>query len=93
MKITVFIATSLDSYIARPNGGLDWLPGNEDELEDHSYSALMASIDVLVMGRNTYDMVCSFGDWPYGDKQVAVLTTREIDPPANVKAISGTPVK
>jgi dihydrofolate reductase len=76
LKCTVFIATSLDGFIARPNGDLDWLPQA-----------------VLVMGRNTYDVVCSLGEWPYGDKRVAVLTARPIDlpPDSKVTALSGSP--
>lgn len=86
MKASVYIATSLDGFIARENGGLDWLPGsdgseiNEDgdgngnENEDFGFQAFMDSIDVLVIGRNTYEMVLSFGQWPYGSTRVVVLS-------------------
>jgi len=77
VKCSVFIATSMDGYIARKDGGLDWLPGSDGESteadEDHGYSAFFASIDALVMGRNTYEMVCSFGEWPY-TKEVMVMS-------------------
>jgi dihydrofolate reductase len=77
MKTTVYIATSLDGFIARENGDLDWLPGIEDPdsgSEDYGYQAFMDSVDVLVMGRNTYEIVRAFDPWPYGDKRVIVLS-------------------
>jgi dihydrofolate reductase len=92
----VYIATSLDGFIARKDGGLDWLPTPDNDTEvDASFDTFLNSIDALVMGRNTYDMVQSFGVWGYGDKPVFVLTHRSIDPPedsaACVEAISGEP--
>lgn len=75
MKNTVFIATSLDGYIADPQGGVDWLHqiDNPDNL-DMGYQAHMANIDALVMGRNTMELVLSLGiEWPY-TKPVYVLS-------------------
>ncbi len=79
MKASVYIATSLDGFIAREDGGLDWLPGSDGEEsdqnnEDYGYQAFMDSVDTLVMGRNTYGLVVSFGQWPYGEKRVVVLS-------------------
>lgn len=77
MKTTIYIATSLDGFIARENGDLDWLPGIEDPDsggEDYGYQAFMDSVDVLVMGRNSYEIVRAFDPWPYGDKRVIVLS-------------------
>ena len=67
MKASVFIATSIDGFIARPDGALDWLP---DNCEPHGYEEFMDSVDALVMGRNTFEIVLSFGAWPYGKKPV-----------------------
>lgn len=70
MKASVYIATTLDGFIARENGDLDWLPGSDDKPEsqdvgdDFGFSEFMNSVDVLVMGRNTYEMVLSSGQWP-----------------------------
>jgi dihydrofolate reductase len=75
MKASVFIATSLDGYIARPDGGLDWLP--EDGGEPHGYDEFMATIDAIVIGRGTFETVLSFSEWPYGEREVVVLSTRE----------------
>jgi dihydrofolate reductase len=99
MKASVYIATSLDGFIARTDGGLDWLPGIEGEEageEDYGYRAFMDSVDCLVMGRNTYDTVLGFGgEWPYGEKPVVVLSSRPVDIPndlANkVEWMSGPP--
>lgn len=80
MKASVFIATSLDGFIAREDGDLTWLDSVNDvqSSEDYGYAAFMASIDVLVMGRNTFEKVLSFGDWPYAEKHVVVLSHRSI---------------
>ncbi len=75
MSNIVFIATSLDGYIADKNGGVDWLHAVPNpEGNDMGYAKHVDSIDALVMGRNTLDMVLSFGiDWPYS-KPVFVLS-------------------
>ena len=81
MKASVYIATTLDGFIARENGELDWLPGSEGEatgegiVEDHGFNAFFDSVDVLVMGRKTYQFVVSSEQWFYGDKRVVVLST------------------
>lgn len=80
MRCAVFIATSLDGCIARPDGDLDWLPQDDDlgAGDDHGYQAFVDEMDVLVMGRRTYDTVLGFGvGWPY-DLPVVVLTNRPL---------------
>lgn len=95
MRGSVFVGVSLDGQIARADGGLDWLP--LDTTEDHGFNAFMATVDALVMGRNTYDVVRSFtGPWAYGSTPVYVLTHRELAPaPAGavVDAVAGTPAE
>jgi len=61
----VFIATSLDGFIARPDGTLDWLLSRDAPDEDHGYTAFIASMDCIVMGRGTYKAVLGFPEWPY----------------------------
>jgi dihydrofolate reductase len=75
----VFIGASLDAYIADRNGGLNWLTSIPNpEQSDMGYNAFMAKVDALVMGRKTYETVCSFeGDWPYA-KPVFILS-RSLD--------------
>lgn len=101
MRGSVYIATSLDGFIARKNGDLDWLPGSDGSAdqtgEDFGYQEFMNSIDVLVMGRNTFEMVLSFGVWPYGDKRVIVLSSKSLKLPdhlpATVEASACTPAE
>ena len=85
MKTSVFVGTSLDGFIARSGGEFDFLPHGGGE--DHGYSAFFATVDALVMGRNTYDTVLTFGEWPYGSKPVIVLSHRPIQRPADAKAV------
>jgi dihydrofolate reductase len=77
MTCSVFIGTSLDGFIARPNGSFDFLP--EGGGEPHGYNEFIATIDALVIGRNTFETVLAFPEWPYGDKRVVVLSSRPID--------------
>ena len=94
MTTSVFIAVSLDGYIARPNGDIDWL-GNipAQGTEDYGYKRFMDSVDTLVMGRNTFEKVLTFGVWPYGAKPVVVLSHHSLPPlktaVANVERMSG----
>jgi dihydrofolate reductase len=76
MRVSVFVGTSLDGFIARPNGELDFLPA--DGGEPHGYDEFMASVDALVIGRKTFETVLAFPNWPYGDKRVVVLSSRPI---------------
>jgi dihydrofolate reductase len=93
MKASVFVGTSVDGFLARPNDDLDFLP--EGGGEPHGYVEFMASVDVLVIGRKTYEKVLGFDQWPYGGKRVVVLSSRPIDlSPARgavVEQMSGAP--
>jgi dihydrofolate reductase len=79
VKVSVYIATSRDGFIARRNGDIDWLTGGEGG-EDYGYAEFMSCIDHIVMGRNTYEKVLTFGGWRY-DKKVIVLTNRDLTTP------------
>jgi dihydrofolate reductase len=76
MTVSVFVGASVDGFIARRDGALDFLP---DDAEPHGYDELMASVDTLVIGRKTFETVLSFDAWPYGDKRVVVLSSRPVD--------------
>ena len=78
MKASVFIGTSLDGFIARTDGSLDFLPPGGGE--PHGYDEFMASVDALIIGRKTYETVLAFESWPYGKKSVFVLSTRPLAP-------------
>lgn len=94
MKASVFVGTSLDGFIARTNGELDFLPPGGGE--SHGYDEFMATVDALVIGRNTFDTVLAFDSWPYGNKPVFVLSTRTlppVPPGAVVEHLSGAPTE
>jgi len=94
VKATVFVGTSLDGFIARVNGDLDFLPPGGGE--PHGYDEFMATVDALVIGRNTFETVLKFDKWPYGGKPVFVLSTRTLAPaPAGavVARLTGHPAE
>ncbi len=76
---SVYIATSLDGYIARSDGAIDWLARANSTVtpgEDCGYAEFMSGVDALVMGRNTFELVATFAEWPYGSTPVVVLSKR-----------------
>ena len=73
-KISIYIAMSIDGYIARKDGGLDWLEYGHIGDEDYGFKKFINGIDALVLGRNTYEVVSSFEKWPYEGKRVIVLS-------------------
>jgi len=77
MTVSVFIGTSLDGFIARTNGDLDFLP--PDGGEPHGYNEFIATVDAIVIGRKTFETVLAYPAWPYGDKRVVVLSSRPVD--------------
>ena len=92
MNASVFVGTSLDGFIARANGELDFLPAGGGE--PHGYDEFMATVDALVIGRKTFETILTFGSWPYGEKPVFVLSTRALAPAptgAAVERMSGAP--
>ncbi len=92
MYASVFIGTSLDGYIARTNGALDFLPPGGGE--PHGYDEFMATVDALLVGRKTYETVLEFDEWPYGKKRAFVLSSGELaaaPPQAVVERLCGEP--
>ncbi len=79
-RFSVFIAISVDGYIARADGSIDWLSVVQMEGEDYGYKAFTDTIDIFVVGRKTYDTVLAFDTWPFAGKRCIVLTHR---PPAS----------
>jgi dihydrofolate reductase len=94
MKASVFIGASLDGFIARADGTLDWLPPGGGE--PHGYDEFIATVDALVIGRKTFETVLTFDRWPYGEKPVFVLSTLTLAPAplgAVVERMSGAPAE
>ena len=95
MKASVFVGTSLDGFIARPNGDFDFLPAGGGE--PHGYNEFIASVDAIVIGRNTFEKVLTLGPWFYGKKRVVVLSTHPMDlsvvKSGNLEQMSGSPAE
>jgi dihydrofolate reductase len=93
MTVSIFIGTSVDGFIARPNGALDFLP--EGGGEPHGYDEFIATVDALVIGRKTFATVLAYPVWPYGNKRVVVLSSQPVDLSAArgavVEQMSGPP--
>jgi len=94
VRASVYVGTSLDGFLARRDGAFDFLsPGGDGP---HGYEEFFATVDALVLGRNTFDVVLAFESWPYGDKPVFVLSSRELPPVpkgAVVEHVSGSPAE
>jgi dihydrofolate reductase len=98
-RTSVFIGTSLDGFIARPDDAIDWLEDVEptdDPDEDFGWSDFWPTVDAL-MGRRTWEVLTGFDEWPYGDTPVWVLTTHPDDvsapPGASVRTVAGPPAE
>jgi dihydrofolate reductase len=77
MQLSVFCGVSVDGFLARTNHALDFLDAGGDE--PHGFEEFFDSVDVLVIGRKTFEVVLSFDKWPYGNKPVVVLSSRPLD--------------
>jgi dihydrofolate reductase len=96
VKASIFVGTSLDGFIARPNGTFDFLSAGHADAEPHGFDEFLATVDALVMGRNTFETVLPFPIWPYGNKPVFVLSSRPLPPApsgATVERMTGTPAE
>jgi len=85
-RCSAFLATSLDGFIARPDGGLDWLTPFQSE---HGYTAFFQTVDTVLIGRATWEVVGGFPAWPFDGKRVAVLTHRPLAAGHGELALSG----
>lgn len=84
-RVILFIAVSLDGYIAGEDGDIGWLSSVERPGEDYGYAEFIASVDTVILGRKTYDAVLSFGiPYPHADKQCYIITRSERPPEKNI---------
>jgi dihydrofolate reductase len=90
-KVILFIAMSLDGFIAKPDGDISFLSQVEQEGEDYGYSAFIESVDTIILGRKTYDKIRSMGiERPYGDRKVFVLSRNPHPKTDNITFYSGS---
>ncbi|QLZ68763.1 dihydrofolate reductase [Legionella sp. PC1000] len=88
IKCSVFIATSMDGFISRDDGSIDWLMKVNSlvpEGEDGGYQSFISSVDGLIMGRNSFEQVLTFDEWPYGDLPVVVMSSRPMNIPKHIQ--------
>src|SRR6185503_5779732 len=86
MRFRVYIAQSLDGFIARPDGAVDWL--RPFDTVDYGYETFIAEVGTVVMGRKSYELARSFGDWPYPLARSLVITSQNLDDmPPNVTRV------
>jgi dihydrofolate reductase len=91
VQCSVFIATSLDGFIARADGGIDWLSVVERPDEDYGYQRFCDSVDVFVVGRKTYETALGFESWPYAGKRCIVMTHGTFAPRHGEELYAGPP--
>lgn len=89
-KVIVYVAQSLDGYIARVDGRIDWLSAVEKSGEDYGYAAFMNQVDTVFMGRKTYEQVLGFGiEFPHKNKECYVLSRSLIGKDKHVHYVQG----
>jgi len=89
-KVILYIATSLDGYIAKPNDDLGFLSIVEKEGEDYGYADFIKTVDAVIVGRKTYDKVLSMGfDFPHTDKDAYIITRTTRPSIGSVKFYTG----
>ena len=91
--ISVFIAHSVDGYIATDDDSLDWLMAAGAEGEDYGFDDFLADIDVVAMGSSTYDFIKDFPELPYRDRPVHVFTRRDLGPREGFEFYARTPAE
>ena len=77
-RITLYVAASVDGYVADAEGGVEWLDDYESDDATARYEGFFETVDCLVMGATTYEQVLDFGEWPYGETPAFVLTHRTL---------------
>lgn len=95
MKCSAFIATSVDGFIARPDGNVDWLhsSGNQDvemgNQADMGFYSYLSKVDCLIMGRKTMEVIANMNlsddQWPYGDMRIVVLSASLKEVPSSMR--------
>lgn len=92
-RLCVFIACSVDGYIADTSGGLEWLDRAVGEDEDYGYDEFIADVDLLAMGRGTYDHIAHLDPLPFGGRLVEVFTHRPLSDRVDAAAVESSPAE
>lgn len=93
VKVSVFIGVSLDGFIARLDGNVDWLNEANKKVtpgEDFGFNSFLDSVDCIVMGRKTFEQVITFNEWAYREIKMIVLTTKNIEIPNSLTGVVST---
>lgn len=93
MKVTYYVASSLDGYIAKEDGDVSWLENLGISMEETGYEEFFETVDALVMGRKTYEFIYDYGAWPYGDKPTWVCTSSDLKVMDGCNLQNGTSLK
>jgi dihydrofolate reductase len=94
VEIVYYVATSVDGYIATPDGGIEWLTSFESGGEDYGYAEFYASVEAVLLGRRTFEQVLSLGEWPYTGKSSWVFSQQpHPSPPPQVTLTSQSPAE
>ena len=88
VKVSAFIGISLDGFIAREDGSIEWLDDAHKKVnsdEDFGFKSFLASIDLIIMGRKTFEQVMTFDNWQYNNTKIIVLTSKNIEIPEKLR--------
>ncbi|MBN1758791.1 MAG: dihydrofolate reductase [Chitinispirillaceae bacterium] len=93
-SISLYISSTLDGFIARADGAIDWLTRIDDNDTDYGYAEFFDSVDGIIMGSTTFEMIQALGPWPYPEKPTFIFTNRSLKASAeNIYSVSGDPVQ
>lgn len=90
VRCSAFLAMSLDGFIARKDGAIDWLARVELPGEDYGFQRFFGSVDTLAIGRNTWEVASGFEPWPYQGKRCVVLTHRPLEAKHGEEGFAGS---
>lgn len=79
-KVILYMATSIDGFVASPDGGVDWILTDVELESEYGFESFVKTVDTLLMGRASYEQTVSFGDWPFSDHRIVVYSNKDFEP-------------